>query len=130
MRFFHQFFQNGGSFAITALKQWDLKPLLFGLLFLCFADAVFTDIGLRLSLIEELNPLVKKLYEWNIVSYYGMKLLLPLLLILIYYRMKNRFWINPCILVTVLIYFLVNIYHLIWISYGVHDGWFSLDSLL
>lgn len=116
--------------AITALKEWDLKPLLFGLLFLCFSDALFTDIGLRLSLIEELNPLVQKLYDWNIVSYYGMKLVLPLLLFLIYYRMKNRYWINPCILITVLIYFLVNIYHLVWISYGVHDGWFSLDSLI
>jgi hypothetical protein len=103
--------------AIAAIKEWDLKSLLFGLLFLCFADAAFTDIGLRLHLIEELNPLVKKLYEWNIAIYYAMKLLLPALLILIYYRMKNRMWINPCILVTVLLYFIVNLYHLIWISY-------------
>lgn len=105
--------------AITAIKQWDLKPLLFGLLFLCFADAAFTDIGLRLFLIDELNPLVKRLYEWNIIGYYAMKMLLPLILILIYFRLKNRKWINPCILVTVTLYFIVNIYHLIWITYAV-----------
>jgi hypothetical protein len=111
------FFQNGGMVAIAAVKHWDLKPLLFGLLFLCFADASFTDIGLRLFLIDELNPLVKRLYEWNIIGYYAMKLLLPLFLILIYYRTNNRVWLNPCILVTALLYFIVNIYHFIWISY-------------
>ncbi|WP_169081530.1 DUF5658 family protein [Paenibacillus sp. PL91] len=103
--------------AIAAIKDWDLKSLLFGLLFLCFADAAFTDIGLRLQLIEELNPLVSRLYEWNLVGYYGMKLSLPVILILIYYRIKNRIWINPFILVTILLYFIVNLYHLIWISY-------------
>lgn len=111
------FFQNGGMVAIAAVKHWDLKPLLFGLLFLCFADAAFTDIGLRLFLIDELNPLVKRLYESSIIGYYAMKLLLPLSLILIYYRTNNRVWLNPCILVTALLYFIVNIYHFIWISY-------------
>lgn len=104
--------------------------MLLGLLLLCFSDAAFTDIGLRFFLIEEMNPIVKRIYEWNIVSYYGVKLLLPLLLILIYYHLKNRKWMNPFILATMALYCLVNIYHLIWVSFGVHDGWFTLRSLL
>lgn len=115
--------------AISAIVKWDLKALLFGLLLLSFADAVFTDIGLRFFLIDELNPIVKRIYEWNIVSYYAMKLLLPMLLIVIYYFTKNRKWINPCILLTVVLYFFVNIYHLIWISLGVQGGWLSFNPL-
>lgn len=115
---------------IATIQKWDMKALLLGLLLLCFSDAAFTDIGLRFFLIEEMNPIVRHIYEWNIVSYYGVKLVLPLLLILIYYQLKNRKWINPFILATVAFYFLVNIYHLIWVSFGVHDGWFSFRSLL
>jgi hypothetical protein len=109
------------------IKHWDVKPLLFGLLFLCFADAAFTDIGLRFQIIEELNPLVRSIYEWDVIAYYSMKLILPLLLIIIYYRTRTRVWINPLILVTALLYFIVNIYHLLWFSFGVQAGSITFD---
>ncbi|WP_138751221.1 DUF5658 family protein [Paenibacillus sinopodophylli] len=122
MRHMHlicEFIQIGGKFAIAAIQKWDMQAILIGLLLLCFTDAALTDIGLRFLLIEEMNPFVKHIYEWNITGYYTMKLVLPLLLLVIYYHMKNRKWINPCILVTVVLYFLVNVYHLVWISYGI-----------
>lgn len=127
MRFNRNFVKYGGIDANAMIKHWDLKPLLFGLLFLCFADAAFTDIGLRLQVIDELNPLVKSIYEWNVLAYYSMKLILPLLLIVIYYRTSRRMWINPCILLTALLYFIVNIYHLLWFSFGVQAGSITLD---
>ncbi|WP_139999042.1 MULTISPECIES: DUF5658 family protein [Paenibacillus] len=107
---------------MAAIQKWDLNPLLLGLLFLCFADAFFTDIGLRMQLIEEMNPLIKQVYDWNVAGYYSLKLVLPVLLFLLYCKTSSRKWINPCILLTTTLYFAVNIYHLIWISFGVREG--------
>ncbi len=101
--------------------------MLYGLLLLSFADAAFTDLGLRLGLIEEMNPLVKEIYNWHIAAFYGLKIVLPLLLIVIFYQLKSKAWINPCILLAVLLYFIVNMYHLIWIYYGIASGQLSFD---
>lgn len=111
------------------MRNWNLKGLLYALLFLCFADAAFTDFGLRMKLIEELNPLVKGIYDWHIAAFYALKLLLPLLLIIIYRRLKRRVWINPFMILALVLYFVVNVYHLVWIYLGLESGQLSFSLL-
>jgi hypothetical protein len=100
------------------------RIMFIGLLVCSITDAIFTDVGLRLQLIEELNPLVKHIYETNRLSYYGFKLLLPLLLLFLYPRLKPYRRIHASILVTFLIYLAVNVYHAIWLSISLSKGLF------
>jgi|GEM_PF-2587071 len=94
------------------------------LLALCFLDAMFTDLGLHLQFIEEMNPVIRHIYDWNVAGFYLIKLLLPLLLMLLYPRIQARPWVSPALTVTVTIYAAVNIYHLVWLSYSL-NYWMS-----
>lgn len=85
-----------------------------------FTDALFTDIGLRMRLIEELNPLVKAIYEWNVWSYYGWKLAIPSVLLPLLPRLQRKRWIGILLLLSTLIYAAVNVYHLFWVSLAIH----------
>ncbi|MDR6554811.1 DUF5658 family protein [Paenibacillus qinlingensis] len=94
------------------------SKLLLSLLILCFFDALFTDIGLQLALIQEANPLIRYLYEWHIIAYYLVKLIFPVALMLIYPYIRQKLWVKPCLTLTVVIYAAVNVYHFVWLSYG------------
>ncbi|MFC5450963.1 DUF5658 family protein [Paenibacillus aestuarii] len=88
------------------------------LLALCFLDAMFTDMGLRLQFIEELNPVIRHIYDWNVAGFYLIKLFLPLLFMLLYPRIQARPWVSPALTITVVTYAAVNIYHLVWLAYS------------
>ncbi|TXK84489.1 DUF5658 family protein [Paenibacillus sp. N3.4] len=103
---------------MKAISPLFLSKALISLLILCLGDAIFTDVGLHLHLIEEMNPLIRHIYEWNTGGYYAVKLALPLLLMILYPRIRTRLWVKPCLALTVLLYGAVNVYHLIWLSYG------------
>lgn len=103
---------------MDVFRQFFISKTLIWLLLLCCSDAFFTDIGLQLAFIEELNPLIRHIYEWNVGGYYFIKLILPLILMAIYPRIPKRVWVQPCLTLTVLIYGAVNVYHFIWLSYG------------
>ncbi|WP_220138862.1 DUF5658 family protein [Paenibacillus anseongensis] len=103
---------------MPVIRHFFQSKLLLWLLFLCLSDAVFTDIGLHLSFIEELNPLIRSVYEWHVAGYYFLKLILPLLLMAFYPYIRKRAWVKPCLSLTVIIYGAVNVYHFVWLSYG------------
>ncbi|MDD9267008.1 DUF5658 family protein [Paenibacillus sp. GCM10023248] len=88
------------------------------LLIFCLSDAIFTDIGLQLRLIEELNPLIRSVYEWHVGGYYLLKTILPLLLMAFYPYIRRRAWVQPSLTATVLIYGAVNVYHFVWLTFG------------
>ncbi|CAN7746676.1 DUF5658 family protein [Paenibacillus sp. LjRoot153] len=94
------------------------SKLLVLLLILCFFDALFTDIGLQLAFIQEANPFIRHIYEWHIIAYYLVKLIFPIALMLIYPYIRQKLWVQPCLTLTVIVYAAVNVYHFVWLSYG------------
>ncbi|MDG5786732.1 DUF5658 family protein [Evansella sp. AB-P1] len=108
---------------ITVKKQWHITTKTF-IIFICclsFTDALFTDIGIRLHIVEEWNPFANILYEKNTLIFYSYKTLLPLLLLALYpFLQSSTKLIDKLIVTTFSIYFFVNMYHLVWI------GWFLI----
>lgn len=94
------------------------SKMLVLLLILCFFDALFTDIGLQLAFIQEANPFIRSVYEWHILAYYLVKLIFPVALMLMYPYIRQKFWVQPCLTLTVIVYAAVNVYHFVWLSYG------------
>ncbi|WP_216829162.1 DUF5658 family protein [Alkalihalobacterium elongatum] len=95
------------------------KPYLitFSLLLLSIADAIFTDIGLRHNLITELNPIMNSIYYTSVFSFYFVKIVLPLaLLVFIPYAFSSRL-VKRTLVFALVIYFGVFVYHIGWTSY-------------
>lgn len=89
--------------------------LIYLILILSFTDAFFTDIGIRYFSVEEGNPFAKLLYDYNILVFYGYKIILPLILISIYQFAKNSKWVNTGIIICLGLYIFINIYHMYWL---------------
>ncbi|MCM3628661.1 DUF5658 family protein [Paenibacillus glycanilyticus] len=100
---------------MTVLQRLPVRSMLLWLLFFSLTDAIFTDIGIRLELISELNPFVSWLYNWHSIAYYGVKLMFPVLFILIYPQLRTRQWIHYSAAALFLLYLIVNMYHLLWV---------------
>ncbi|MBB3113530.1 hypothetical protein FHS18_005642 [Paenibacillus phyllosphaerae] len=98
------------------MKRLSIKPLLVALIILCLSDAVFTDIGLRASLIQELNPLVRHVYEWNVAAYYFGKIILPVILLMLLPYLKVRMWMKSLMMIATAAYAAVNLYHIFWVA--------------
>ncbi|MGG1517915.1 DUF5658 family protein [Paenibacillus oryzisoli] len=92
------------------------NKILLCLLLLCLGDALFTDMGLKLRFIEEMNPLIRSIYEWHVAGYYAIKLVFPLALMIIHPRIRQKPWVHPALLLTVILYGAVNVYHVVWMS--------------
>lgn len=88
------------------------------LLVLSVFDALATDCGIRLQLIQEANPIAKALYESNVVLFYGYKTLLPLLLLFLLHRDRapDRSIVRLGTTFATALYAAVAIYHVIWIA--------------
>lgn len=82
---------------------------------LSFFDAFLTDIGILSNLVEEGNPIAKYLYDYNVAVFYGWKTLLPLSLLLLYRYIPNKMKHRKLILVTGIVYIMINIYHFTWL---------------
>lgn len=65
-----------------------------GIVFLCFFDALATDVGIRMHMVREVNPFTKLMYEMNIALFYSYKVGLPLLLLALLPYVKKRVYIN------------------------------------
>ncbi|WCK57326.1 DUF5658 family protein (plasmid) [Aneurinibacillus sp. Ricciae_BoGa-3] len=89
------------------------------LLLLSFLDAYFTDIGVASGVIQEGNPIAKFLYEKNVVLFYGWKMLLPIVLLFLYPKIKDNNWLRRAVYFVCGIYILLFVYHLIWFSIAV-----------
>ncbi|WP_217597914.1 DUF5658 family protein [Cohnella sp. GbtcB17] len=88
------------------------------LLILSVFDALATDCGIRLRLIQEANPIAKALYESNIVFFYGYKTLLPLLLLFLLRHAPERPIVRLGIALATALYAAVAIYHVFWIAFA------------
>jgi hypothetical protein len=89
------------------------------IIFLCIAslmDAGLTDVGLRLQLIGEANPIMAFLYDHSYVAFYGIKIILPLSLFFIAAKVGKRLLINNLFRLSAVIYVGILIMHTYWIS--------------
>ncbi len=80
------------------------------------ADAVLTDIGIRMHQVTEGNPLMAYWYHSSPAMFYGIKLLLPLALLYMYPRVMNRMMIRRMIGGASLLYGNVLALHCLWIA--------------
>ncbi|MDG0811071.1 DUF5658 family protein [Cohnella rhizosphaerae] len=85
---------------------------------LCVFDALATDCGIRLQLIQEANPIAKALYETNILFFYGYKTLLPLLLLFMLRHVPERPIVRRGIGLATALYAAVALYHVVWIAFA------------
>ncbi|WNR44207.1 DUF5658 family protein [Paenibacillus roseipurpureus] len=88
------------------------------LFILCLLDAVCTDIGLRLHYIQEANPIIRRFYEWHLITYYIVKLIFPVVLMMMHPYIRQKTWVKPCLTLTVIVYATINAYHVVWLTYG------------
>lgn len=79
-------------------------------------DAVLTDIGLRHHIIGEANPLMLLLYSNAYISYYVVKVLLPVPLFLLKSGLKNLRFATSLFRLSVAVYAFVLALHVCWIS--------------
>ncbi|MCM3743573.1 DUF5658 family protein [Sporosarcina luteola] len=87
----------------------------FLLFCLCMIDAIFTDFGIRYGHIEEANPLVRSLYDLNIIAFYLLKSSLPIILFLFMKYMKPSLLVKNLLIVALIIYTIVTFIHISWI---------------
>ena len=86
------------------------------LLFLAIFDAVFTDFGIRYHYIEEVNPLMRFVYETSISGFYVLKILLPVLLLYFILKIHIKPYFTLLLISTNLLYVFVFCMHLFWIT--------------
>lgn len=79
-------------------------------------DAFLTDIGLRLQLIDEANPLMRFLYEHSYAGFYALKFLLPLSLFFLAARVGKRVLVSGLFRLSVIVYAGILLLHYYWIS--------------
>ncbi|OCT14156.1 hypothetical protein A8709_25260 [Paenibacillus pectinilyticus] len=89
------------------------------IIFLCIAsllDAGLTDMGLRMQLIGEANPIMAFLYEHSYLAFYGIKIILPLSLFFIATKVGKRVLINNLFRFSTVVYMGILLLHTYWIS--------------
>lgn len=79
------------------------------------ADAALTDLGLRLQVITEANPLMRLIYMHAYPLFYGMKLFLPLALLLLSRHFTPKKYHLSLIGAACIIYAGVMLLHAHWI---------------
>lgn len=101
------------TFTVSKLN----KLILIGyiLLVMSLIDAILTDYGLRLNLIDEANPLMRFAYESNVGYFYSIKLLLPIFLLLILRKLESTRLLKGMLFVTTGLYGIVMLIHVAWI---------------
>lgn len=89
------------------------------IIFLCMAsllDAGLTDMGIRLQLIGEANPIMGFLYEHSYLAFYGIKIILPISLFFIAARVGKHLFINHLFRFSTIVYMGILLLHAFWIS--------------
>ncbi|UJF31343.1 DUF5658 family protein [Paenibacillus hexagrammi] len=108
---------------MNSVLRFSLDRRIFWLLVFSFTDAACTHMGIRLQLVEELNPLIRHVYNWNVTGYYAYKLLFPLLLALLFPYVRERRWFDVSLSMTFWLYLAVNVYHVAWIVFCCIQGY-------
>lgn len=93
------------------------KGFLIWLIVLSSFDALATDTGIRMGVVSEANPFAALLYETHPALFYAYKTVLPLLLLLLYRYIDKSSLLTRLIPAVTVIYFLLAIYHLVWLIF-------------
>lgn len=86
------------------------------LLILATLDAFFTDFGIQSHHITEANPIMRNLYEGNLIGFYLIKIAFPILLIGIVSKLKSRPFIVVLLNVAIFLYVSVLFLHFFWLT--------------
>lgn len=94
-----------------------VKRICYYLALLNLIDGILTYIGLKLNLIEEVNVLMKIIYEAEPVYFLIVKTLLSILLFVLcfYQKIPNNFRMKTISLVGATLYTIVMFIHVYWI---------------
>ncbi|WP_127586631.1 DUF5658 family protein [Paenibacillus koleovorans] len=94
-----------------------MNRILVGFLLIAsILDASLTDIGLRLHLIGEANPIMAYLYEHAYIGFYAFKIVLPLSLFYLLARVRKSIVIKSLVNLSVLVYIGILGLHYFWIT--------------
>ncbi|MFP5112287.1 DUF5658 family protein [Bacillaceae bacterium C204] len=77
-------------------------------------DAVLTHFGMASGIVDEGNPMMKLVIEKSWSFFYIIKILLPLLLLGLFYLRPFKGWIRTLLVSTCVLYFSVLVYHMVW----------------
>lgn len=100
----------------SILPQSKLIKMSIILLVLATLDALFTDFGIQTYHITESNPIMRSIYEVNVIGFYFIKIVLPVLLIGIVTKLESKPFILILMNVTLFLYVSVVILHLFWLT--------------
>jgi hypothetical protein len=78
-------------------------------------DAVLTHFGIISGIIEEANPLMRAVMDNSWAYFYFIKILLPFLLIGLYFLRPLKGRLRTLLISACAIYFTVLVYHMAWI---------------
>ncbi|MFL6556526.1 MAG: DUF5658 family protein [Bacillus sp. (in: firmicutes)] len=78
-------------------------------------DAVLTHFGIVSGFVEEGNPMMKSVIEKSWSYFYIIKVLLPLLLLGLFYLHPLEGKIKTLLVSTCILYLTVLLYHMVWI---------------
>ncbi|WNR42370.1 DUF5658 family protein [Paenibacillus roseipurpureus] len=89
------------------------------IIFLCLAslmDAGLTDMGIRLHVIGEANPVMRFLYEHSHLAFYGIKILIPIPLFFLAAKVSKHLYIKHLFRFSTICYMGILVMHAFWIS--------------
>ncbi|PLS05769.1 DUF5658 family protein [Neobacillus cucumis] len=91
-----------------------MKPCIF-LIAACLMDAVLTHFGISSGFIEEGNPMMREVIATGWTYFYLIKILLPLVLLGLFYLRPFKGRIRTLLISTCILYLSVLAYHMVWI---------------
>lgn len=86
------------------------------LLLLATADSFFTDFGIQQMHITEANPLMRFVYDRSVWGFYGIKVCLPFVLLVLLARIEAKRYVKILMGFSLVLYSLVLFQHILWIS--------------
>jgi hypothetical protein len=107
-------YQHMNNVPMTILVEEIMRLCLF-LLLAGILDAILTQFGIMIGIIEEGNPVMEFAIEKGWTLFYLIKILLPLLLIGLFYLRPLKGRIRTLLVATCVLYLVVLCYHLVWI---------------
>ena len=100
----------------STLPQNKLMKMGIILLVLATFDALFTDFGIQSDHITEANPIMRSIYEVNVIGFYFIKIALPVLLIGIVTKLESKPFILILMNLSLFLYVSVLILHFFWLT--------------
>lgn len=97
----------------------SLKQMAWGLWILSVLDAGLTDLALQTGIAYEANPVAEHLYALDSqhLWFYVVKTVLPLILILLSYRVQQRKLVLPFFWMAMIAYTIILLFHILWITF-------------